>query len=212
MRVQTPSINWPLTAPRLDEEALPVYSRPDPEHQSWDAASSLPAPSLALWVVIVTVTMLFAGFISAYLIRRTSGDWTPIYSPPLLLANTAVIIASSVALQLAQMQRAVRYKRWMLAGIGLGAAFIAGQVLVWQQLAAAGIFVPSSPHGSFFYMLSSVHAVHVLGGGVALGYALWRSLRSGVERGATATRLATTYWHFVSGIWIVLYILLFVWD
>lgn len=211
MRVQTPSINWPHNAPSFSDESVPQHSQPEWDNRGWDTASSMPAPSLALWVVIVTVTMLFAGFISAYLIRRTSGDWTPIYSPPLLLVNTAAIIASSLALHQAG-RNAARYKVWMLAGIALGAAFIAGQVAVWEQLAAAGIFLPSSPHGSFFFMLSSVHAVHVLGGVAALLYALRRSLIAGLERGRMATRMAATYWHFVAGVWIVLYVLLFVWD
>jgi heme/copper-type cytochrome/quinol oxidase subunit 3 len=61
-------------------------------------------------------------------------------------------------------------------------------------------------------MLSSIHAVHVLGGVAALLYALRQSLRTGIERGALVTRMAATYWHFVTGIWIVLYVLLFVWD
>lgn len=211
MRVQTPSVHWPHAAPRLNDEPIPASPQPEAEPRGWDTASSVPAPSLALWVVIVTVTMLFAGFISAYLIRRASGDWIPIYSPPLLLANTAAIIASSVALHRAQARRGRGYTIWMLLGIGLGSAFLAGQMLVWKQLAAAGIFLPTSPHGSFFFMLSSVHAAHVLGGVAALLHALRRSLRRGIESGRMATRMAATYWHFVTGVWIVLYVMLFVW-
>jgi cytochrome c oxidase subunit 3 len=212
MRVQTPSFNWPPAAPQFETDTVPGYQIREPELQPWDTASSVPAPSLALWVVIVTVTMLFAGFISAYLIRRSSGDWAPIYSPNLLLVNTAVIVASSLVLELGRRQQAARYKAGMLLGTGLGIVFVIGQIAVWRELANVGIFLPSSPHGSFFFMLSSVHAVHVLGGVGVLLYALRKSLRIGIEQGALVTKLASTYWHFVTGIWIALYLLLFVWD
>jgi cytochrome c oxidase subunit III len=208
------SIPWPKTGAPSDA-SLPRNCSPDDwRTERWDTATSIPAPSLALWVVIVTVTMLFAGFISAYLIRRTSVDWTPIYSPALLVINTIVIVASSLALQFTQArpQNGSSFSVWMATGIGLGITFVAGQIQVWRELAAAGIFLSSSPHGSFFFMLSAVHAVHVLGGVAALLYALRRYLVAGVERAARLSAAAIIYWHFVTGVWLAVYVLLFVWD
>jgi cytochrome c oxidase subunit III len=214
MRVQIASIPWPKTEAQSDTALPRNCGHEDSQSEQWDTASSIPAPSLALWVVIVTVTMLFAGFISAYLIRRTSGDWAPIYSPALLIINTILIVSSSLALQFTQsrQQNSRIFAVWMYAGIGLGIAFIAGQIQVWRELAAAGIFLSSSPHGSFFFMLSAAHAVHVLAGVAALLYALRRSLGAGIERAARLSAAAIVYWHFVTGVWIALYVLLFVWD
>jgi cytochrome c oxidase subunit III len=208
------SIAWPKTEAHSNA-ALPRNSAPDDwQSERWDTATCIPAASLALWVVIVTVTMLFAGFISAYLIRRTSADWIPIYSPTLLVINTITIIASSLALQFTQskQQNSRSFSVWMTTGIGLGITFVAGQIQAWRGLAASGIFLSSSPHGSFFFMLSAVHAVHVVGGVAALLYALRRSVVAGMERAARLSTAAIVYWHFVTGVWIALYVLLFVWD
>ena len=179
------------------------------------AATVLPA-EVGLWALLATIAMLFAGFSSAYLVRRAAPDWVPIYCPPVLWANTALLVLSSVALEVAKtrrrMNRAGAVRSWLLAGVGLGLAFLGGQFFAWNQLSAQGIFLPTSPHSSFFYMLTGVHAAHVLGGIGGLFYALSR-------RGSPATRpgsadpvaLCATYWHFVTGVWIYLFGLLFIW-
>ena len=89
---------------------------------------------------------------------------------------------------------------------------MAGQVFAWKQLAASGIFLPTSPHSSFFYMLTGVHAVHVLGGLAALLFVLQRAWnpRSSLSVVAPVKHIAT-YWHFVAGVWLFLYVLLFIW-
>lgn len=184
--------------------------------KAWDSATSVPAPTLALWVVLASVTMLFAGFTSAYLVRRTATDWVPIYSPPILALNTVLLVLSSAALERAKSWRTSgqlpAFRTWLKLSMALGAAFVAGQVFVWRQLSAAGIFLSSSPHGSFFYMLTAMHAVHVFGG---LAFLLYALLSEGRFRGTVSAvdpaGLLATYWHFVTGIWIFLYLLLFVW-
>ncbi|MBI3933191.1 MAG: cytochrome c oxidase subunit 3 [Acidobacteria bacterium] len=96
--------------------------------------------------------------------------------------------------------------------LGLGVAFLTGQWAAWSELAAQGIFLPTSPHGSFFYMLSGVHAVHVIGGILALIYVLARRWScAGNEVAGDPVNLCATYWHFVAEIWVYLYWLLFVW-
>jgi cytochrome c oxidase subunit 3 len=187
------------------------------EQQAAETAWPVPAAELALWVVLATVTMLFAGFTSAYLVRRTAWDWVPIYSPPILWVNTALLVLSSAGLEMAKVAqkagRRDRLRAWLLASAALGVAFIGGQVFAWRQLGSSGIFLPTSPHSSFFYMLTGVHAVHVLGGLAALLYVLRREWYSRLSLSAAVPlALSATYWHFVTGVWLFLYGLLFIWQ
>jgi len=177
---------------------------------------AVPPATAALWAVLATVIMLFAGFTSAYMIRRESPDWIPIYAPPILWINTALLLFSSLSLEIAKTSRKfgkqAAFRGWFLAAVGLGAGFIAGQWAAWSELAAQGIFLPSSPHGAFFYMLSGVHAVHVMAGLLALGIVLLRRWRAAGQAAAgDPVNLCASYWHFVTGIWVFLYWLLFAW-
>ena len=181
-----------------------------------EGSVAVPPATAALWAILATVVMLFAGFSSAYLIRRASPDWIPIYSSPILWINTALLLFSSLALEIVKTSRQfgkqAAFRGWFLAAVGLGAGFLAGQWVAWGDLAKQGIFLPTSPHGSFFYMLSGVHAVHVMGGMLALGVVLLRRWRVvGQAAAGDPVNLCTTYWHFVTGIWVYLYWLLFVW-
>ena len=171
---------------------------------------------IGLWALLGTVTMLFAGFTSAYLVRRTSMDWQPIYSPPVLWFNTVALALSSATLEIAKAAHRARLvtktKLWLLATSGLGLLFLLGQGFAWRELAAHGIYLPTSPHSSFFYMLTGIHGLHLLGGIVALAYAsqqVWRSVRPLPNGGVLP--LCAVYWHFLTGIWLFLYFLLFVW-
>ncbi|MFQ5843576.1 MAG: heme-copper oxidase subunit III [Planctomycetota bacterium] len=140
--------------------------------------------------VLATVGMLFAAFTAAYLERRGGGDWQRTALPGILWINTLVIVASSVTLE-AGRRRAGR--GWIRLTAVLGLAFLAGQVVAWRRLAAAGVFLPTRPHASFFYTLSAVHGVHLLGGIVALGAGLRRPAVLG---------LCAAYWHFVGAVWL----------
>ena len=171
---------------------------------------------LGLWMFLGTVTMLFAAFTSAYLVRRGSIHWQSIVLPAALWVNTAALAASSVTLEgsrwAGRSGRVGPARLGMAATIVLGAGFFVGQVGVWQTLAAQGVFVPTSPHASFFYVLTGVHLVHLLVGLVLLVNAL-RSLAArgagAIERawdGPAAT--AATFWHFFGGVWLYLFFLL----
>ena len=108
--------------------------------------------------------------------------------------------------------RQLSFRLWFLVGTALGVAFLAGQWIAWKELAAQGIFLPTSPHSSFFYILTGTHAVHIVAGLAALTYALsrrWSNMGSALSSDAVA--LCSTYWHFVTGIWVYLYVLLFIW-
>jgi len=169
---------------------------------------------VGLLAFLGTVTMLFIGFTSAYILRRASADWVPLQAPRLLWVNTVLLLASSVTLDLAR--RALRawdlegtLRGFVSAGL-LGLGFVVGQTLAWRQLAAEGVFLASNPHSSFFYVLTGVHVVHVLGG---LGWyiALALALRAGrLARGSDGLGLFALYWHFLAGLWLYLLVLLFV--
>lgn len=170
---------------------------------------------LGLWMFLGTVTMLFAAFTSAYLVRRGSIDWQLIMLPTVLWANTAALAASSLTLEgsrwAGRSGRVGAARLGMVATIVLGVGFLVGQLGAWQTLAAQGVFVPTSPHASFFYILTSVHAVHLVAGLVLLANALRWLLRGadGVMRaweGPAAT--AATFWHFFGGVWLYLFFLL----
>ena len=167
---------------------------------------------MGLMGVLATVAMLFAAFTAAILVRRTGTDWTRVVLPTIVWMNTGLLVASSVALERAraQLRRGASDHVWWLGTAGvLGGLFLAGQVVAWRTLAAQGVFLPSSPHASFFYMLSAVHGLHVLGGLGALIYTLRRAL-TGVYTTTNYDGLthAAIFWHFVGAVWIYLLVLL----
>jgi cytochrome c oxidase subunit 3 len=158
--------------------------------------------------------MLFIGFTSAFILRRASADWQPLAPPRILWLNTAFLFLSSATLERSRR----RLVGWDLAGaqiwLGLtgllGVLFVAGQWLAWQALAASGVFLASNPHSSFFYVLTGVHVVHLLGGLVWFVAALRRIRRMGYTPGEDGLRLFATYWHFLAVVWAYLLFLLFV--
>lgn len=163
---------------------------------------------LGLWFFLANVTMLFAGFTSAILVRRAMPDWQPLPLPPLLWVNTTVLFASSLTLErartMARQNLLPQTRVWVLGTAVLGALFLSGQIGAWEQLRALGVFLPSNPHSSFFYILTGVHGAHLFGGLAALAYLVARPVRKGT------LNLCATYWHFLDGLWLYLFIMLFV--
>ena len=181
-----------------------------------DATLPFNTAQLGVWALLATLSMLFGGFTSAYLVRRAGTDWQRISLPSILWFNTALLLSSSITLELGRAcmrrWRTNAVRGWLLATTMLGLAFLVGQLFAWQQLAAQGVYVPTSPHSSFFYMLTGVHGVHLLGGVLALFFALsrvWRARWSPDE--PNAVNLCATYWHFVDGLWLYLFLLMFAW-
>jgi cytochrome c oxidase subunit 3 len=161
-----------------------------------------------------TVSMLFVGFTSAYIVRRAAADWRPLSPPALLWANTAFLLASSVSLQTAR----ARLRGWDLEGLrtwialtgALGTLFVVGQLLAWRSLSAQGIFLASNPHSSFFYLLTGLHMIHLLGALVWYGVVARKVHRMAYTPGEDGLALFATYWHFLAGLWLYLLFLLFV--
>jgi cytochrome c oxidase subunit III len=181
----------------------------------WNEAQRQTSGQIGMWVFLATITMLFAGFTSAIFVRRTALDWQPVSVPNLLWFNTAVLMISSVTMQRVQQSlhdgKWMLVRRWLVATAILGALFVAGQVGAWRELAQAGVYVSSNPHSSFFYLLTGAHAVHLLGGVIALAYVLFRVRRAPyVEVAHNGVQLCAMYWHFLGGVWLYLFVILFI--
>ena len=171
-----------------------------------------------IWVALAAITMSFAALTSALFVRQGSGmDWQHFILPPILYANTLVLLASSVTLELAR-RRISRYARgiesqiavpmrWLLITLALGLLFVGGQYVAWLQLKAAGLYLATNPNSSFFYVFTGVHAVHVLGGLCGLVYVIGKLHRSILRQSTFAA--AAQYWHFMDVLW--LYLLWVLW-
>jgi cytochrome c oxidase subunit 3 len=172
------------------------------------------AKQTALRVFLAVVGVVFMLLLIAYGGRMTYEDWRPAPQLNLLWANTFVLILASVALQWAQV--AVRRGRMdamrvgLLAGGAFTLVFLFGQLLAWRQLATMGYFDVSNPAIGFFYLITGIHGLHLLGGLVAWGRAVARVWGDfNVAKMRQSVELCTLYWHFLLGVWLVLFGLLF---
>lgn len=169
---------------------------------------------LGTWALVAAVTMLFVGFTSTYLVRRTGPGWVEGPMPPILYANTAALALSSVALEAARRAgregRVAALTRRLGGAAALGALFLAGQATAWWQLMSRGLLPASGPHASFFYLLSGMHALHVAAGLVWLVLAWARSRRVlAYAEVRAAVESAAVFWHFIGVLWLYLWALLF---
>ena len=175
------------------------------------------------WFLLVVVLMTFAVLIAAYIVISTNKvlEWRPFALPAQVWISTILILTSSLTFYIAQ--KAIfkddqpKAKKWLLATTVLGAAFISSQLLAWLELVRRGVYVQSNPYAGFFYILTAVHAVHVIGGIVALGAIVlqtWYRDNSdeGFERRRTLAQVVGWYWHFLDGLWLVLLFLLGFWK
>jgi cytochrome c oxidase subunit 3 len=182
-----------------------------------DSPSSLPPAKLGLGVFLAVVGSLFALFISAYSMRMNMVDWRALPVPRLLWFNTGVLILSSVALQWAHVAARRDDTDGAIIGLCAGGAFavtfLVGLLLAWQQLRVAGYFLASNPANSFFYLITAVHGLHLMGGLVALGRTtakVWRG--AGMTQVRLSVELCAIYWHFLLLVWLVLLGLLTGWT
>jgi cytochrome c oxidase subunit 3 len=179
---------------------------------------SPPPSSTAIWVVLFAITMMFAAFTSALIVRKGSSlDWRTFKLPSILFFNTGLLLASGVTLEVSRRRIAsfmgnVKNQvespaRWLYMTLLLGLLFVAGQYVAWSQLSAQGLYLATNPSSSFFYVLTATHALHVLGGLAGLGYVIRKLSKSSLRR---STLDATArYWHFMDALW--LYLLLLLW-
>lgn len=163
---------------------------------------------------IVSILMFFMALVSAFLVRKgTSNDWIPVHLPVLIWINTAILLASSATLEVAR-ERLARldmggFRKIWLTTTAMGILFLIGQILVWKQLAAQGIFIASNPASSFFYIFTGAHGIHVLGGVGALVFVAMRKVEARGVSLAMAAEVTGYYWHFMDGLWVFLLMILF---
>ena len=168
----------------------------------------------ALWAACASISMMFAAFTSAYIVRQAAGNWLEFIMPDMFYYSTAVIILSSITLHGSyfafKKMNTVLYRGLLVVSFLLGLLFVAMQYWGWQALTEMGIGLTTNPSGSFVYVLSGVHALHVIGGIGVLLVALIHAFM--LPHKVTPARklrfeMSYTYWHFVDILWI--YLLLF---
>ncbi len=164
---------------------------------------------------LAAILMFFMALASSYIVRKGTGtDWRPISVPPILYLNTAILLASSVTIEIARKKLAaggedpVSFRNWWAITSALGALFLGGQIAAWNELAENGVFLATNPSSSFFYVLTASHGLHLLGGLLALLYVAARARQRFWRRRAIAAEGTTIYWHFLDGLWVFLLLLL----
>ncbi|MBF9253878.1 cytochrome c oxidase subunit 3 [Pontibacter sp. 172403-2] len=180
-----------------------------------DAAGVHPL-KFALWLIIISIIMMFAAFTSAYIVRRAEGNWLEFDLPSILALNSAIIVLSSITMQLAYFSAKKNnlgtLKMMLLLTVGLGTAFLIGQWYAWGDLVQNNIYFGGSganPAGSFIYVLTGVHGFHIITGLIFLLIVLASSLRYKIHsKKMLRIQLCTIYWHFLGGLWLYLYFFL----
>src|ERR1700682_57867 len=177
-------------------------------------AGNSEASRSGIWVAVFAITMSFAALTSALYVRQGSSDWSHIVIPPILYLNPLALLLSSLTMEIARRAKARDLElppsslasplAWLPATLALGMAFVAGQFFAWRQLAAQGLFLATNPNSSFLYVLTGLHAIHVLAGIAALVFLL--GLMAG--RHLTFRRHlrdnTAFYWHFMALLWLYL--------
>lgn len=173
--------------------------------------SKIDSKKLALLIGCASIVMMFAGLTSAYIVRRAGGNWLEFKLPNIFFINTIVMLLSSVAIHSAYIffkkGNEVLYKGLLVLSFILGLAFVVLQYQGWLDLTAIGVELTGNPAGSFIYVISGVHAAHVLGGLAAILVAMIQafSLKYKVtKKRKLRFELTLIYWHFVDFLWVYL--------
>ncbi len=165
----------------------------------------------ALWLGCGSILMMFAAWTSAYIVRQAAGNWLEFKLPNVFFYNTATIVLSSLALQGSYIAfkrgNEIGYKLLLILAALLGFAFVSLQYVGWLELKNIGVELTTNPSGSFIYVLTAFHAIHVLGGigvlAVAMVHAFALKFKPTTKR-LLRFELTLTYWHFVDFLWIYL--------
>jgi cytochrome c oxidase subunit III len=233
----TVAIEDPRTSTGGNGALPPDWGSDDGHFDSFHFDTRLRRARLGLIVGLTGIAMIFISFTSAYVVRqglptldpRTNlllHDWFPVPLPKLLLLNTVVLLISSVTMELARRQAARKAlaqlssvpgvsvddrdeMSWLALTVVFGLAFLAGQWMVWRELAVNGFYVASSPSSSFVYLLTGMHGIHLFGGVVALLSAgLASLLRRSADSQSILVDVSGWYWHFMAVLWVYILCLL----
>jgi cytochrome c oxidase subunit 3 len=169
----------------------------------------------ALWAAMASITMMFGAFLSAYIVKQASGNWLEFSLPWTFYISTVLVVSISYVLHKAKQslggESLLRYRGLVLSGLFLGIGFVIFQYISWITLFRMGVDLKGNVSGSFLYLITGIHALHVLGGIVAL---IISSINTfiipfqGLQKRVSKFDLVVNYWHFVDGLWLVLFLFL----
>jgi cytochrome c oxidase subunit III len=181
--------------------------------QGFERKKSFQPQKFALWLSLASITMMFVALTSAYIVRKSAGNWLEFTLPTIFFISTFVILASSLTLHLSYKSylsgNEKLYKNYMLVTFILGMVFIGTQYFGWQEMNNMGIYLDGNPSGGFVFAISGLHAVHVLGGLGALTVAMFHAFRLRFyfsEKRKARFQMINHYWHFVDALWVYLII------
>jgi cytochrome c oxidase subunit 3 len=167
----------------------------------------------ALWLFLVTIVMIFAGLTSAYIVRQSEGNWLEYDLPTIFWYSSGIVVISSVFLQYAY----ISAKKDNLVGLRLGISlavlfgigFLVSQWYSWIALVDENVFFVGNPSGSFLYVFTGLHGVHLISGVIFLIIVLISTYRYKVHSKSLDTlEMATTFWHFLAALWLYLFMFL----
>jgi cytochrome c oxidase subunit 3 len=184
--------------------------------QQRNTSSGVHPLKFALWLIIISIIMMFAAFTSAYIVRKEEGNWLEYTLPNNLVLNSVFIVLSSITMQwafnTARKDNLRQLKLGLLLTMILGLSFLVGQWEAWVDLVGRKIFfggADANPSGSFLYVLMGVHGFHLVTGLIFVLIVLISSLKFKVHsRNLLRIELCTVYWHFLTGLWLYLYLFL----
>ncbi|MEO9484912.1 MAG: cytochrome c oxidase subunit 3 [Ekhidna sp.] len=183
------------------------------EMQAGNKVRSMHPQKFAMWLFLVSVVMVFVSLSSAYIVKKSIGDWIYIEFPSLFQFTTGVIILSSVTMHYAY----ISAKRNNIKNIRIGlvitailaVVFIVGQLKAWGQLVDGGYHFVGNPASSFIYIFTGLHVVHLVGAVIFLLIVLKKAFNYKVHsKSLVRIEMCATFWHFLGGLWLYLYLFL----
>jgi len=207
------SVTYPQSTTRTDAASARAAA---------SSSRTLKVSHTAIWLAVCAIAMSFAALTSALIVRQGTGmDWKPFVLPPILYLNTVFLLTSSFTVEFARKQITAgaansqsetrllsRGRKWLYVSLGLAVLFVLGQTLAWRNLAAQGLFLATNPSCSFFYVLTALHGLHVLGGVLGLLYANHLLTRGFPYAKTSPLSVAAVYWHFMGILWVYLFLIL----
>jgi cytochrome c oxidase subunit 3 len=167
----------------------------------------------ALWLFMVSVVMLFAAFTSAYVVKQSDGVWLDFELPSMFDTTSVGIVISSIFMHLsfyfAKKDEIKKLRIALVATTIVGFGFLIGQYIAWEELVSQGVYFVGNPAGSFIYVLTGVHAFHLISGLIFLMVVVAQAFKYRVHsKSMVQIEMCTTYWHFLGGLWLYLYLFL----
>jgi cytochrome c oxidase subunit 3 len=187
----------------------------------WDQESDVAQPTLgmnpkkfSMWLFLLSVVMIFASLTSGYIVRKSEGNWVDFELPPIFWVTSIILILSSVTHHLAFIQakrdNLDQVKGWMIITTLLGLGFLVTQFYAWVYLVGINVyFVGNNVAGSFLYVLTGLHALHLISAIIFVLIITYKTFRFDVHsKNILGIELSTTYWHFLDALWIYLFVFL----